>query len=160
MTAPEAADLVRVRIVGIPVDLWARARERHEGLLRELSLMSLEREGEPHPVPARLLAFGDDLRRRYGTMTGSASEQLDTAAEAGIETLDVEYDVPGEAASVAEGYIELLDQVDAYCREGDLLTLEPSPDILAFRTWFLGEFARQLRGEPPLPWSEARAAGS
>ena len=154
MTASEDAEIVPVRVLGTPVALWARSRERHEGLLRELSLMALERDGEPDPVPTRLMAFGEDLRRRYGAMTGPASEQLDAAAEAGVETLDVEFEVPRSARAMAENYIEILEEVDAYCRDGDLLTLAPSPEIVTFRTWFLGEFARQLRGEPPLPWHE------
>jgi hypothetical protein len=36
--------------------------------------------------------------------------------------------------------------------EQRLLTLEPTPQQLALRTWYLGEFTRQAAGQAPAPW--------
>jgi hypothetical protein len=33
-----------------------------------------------------------------------------------------------------------------------MLTLAPGPQQVALRSWYLGEFERQGRGEPPRPW--------
>ena len=49
----------------------------------------------------------------------------------------------------------MLDEADVFCREGELLTLATPADEVAFRRWFLNEFVRQLRGEPPRRWSGA-----
>jgi hypothetical protein len=38
------------------------------------------------------------------------------------------------------------------------LTLVTPPEAVAFRTWFLEEFVRQVAGEDPLPWPAWRAA--
>ncbi len=52
----------------------------------------------------------------------------------------------------------MLDEADAYCRQGShLLTLQTPPDQRAFRTWFLAEFLSQLAGGPPTPWPEYTA---
>jgi anti-sigma B factor antagonist len=32
------------------------------------------------------------------------------------------------------------------------MTLAAPPEAVQFREWFLGEFVRQARGEPPSPW--------
>jgi hypothetical protein len=46
----------------------------------------------------------------------------------------------------------LLEEVDVFCREQRLLTLEPGPQQIALRSWYLGEFTRQTAGEAPTPW--------
>jgi hypothetical protein len=48
--------------------------------------------------------------------------------------------------------LALLEQADVFCEEQRLLTLAPSPQQQAVRRWYHGEFARQGRGEPPVPW--------
>jgi len=48
---------------------------------------------------------------------------------------------------------EVLDEADAFCREQRLLTPPPTPQLLAMRNWYLGEFVRQGAGEEPLPWT-------
>jgi hypothetical protein len=47
---------------------------------------------------------------------------------------------------------ELLEAADAFCREQRLLTLEPTAQQRELRTWYLGEFTRQVAGEEPTPW--------
>lgn len=47
---------------------------------------------------------------------------------------------------------ELAQQLDEYCRRGDLLTLAMPADLVALRDWTTGEILRQCAGEPPTPW--------
>jgi hypothetical protein len=54
----------------------------------------------------------------------------------------------------------LIDEADDFAREGTLLTLAAPPECVDFRRWYLREFARQVDGEPPIPWSSARDDGS
>ena len=150
-------DLVSVRIIGLPVALFAAARERPEGLLRELALVQVE-DDEAHEEAAGFLAIASDLRDRYGSLIGPVRERLEAAVEAGEDTIDLEYEVPVSLADPAAEYARRLEAADDYCRRGDLLTLEPSEEVVAFRRWLLGEFTRQLRGAEPLPWGRWRAS--
>ena len=49
-------------------------------------------------------------------------------------------------------FLELLELADAFCRQERLLTLERTPDQIAFQTWMFGEFVRQTRGARALRW--------
>jgi anti-anti-sigma factor len=67
----------------------------------------------------------------------------------------VRYEVPAHAAVAAAELGAALDEVDDYCRNGDLLTLVTPPEALSFRRWLLGEFIAQIRhGASPTPWSD------
>ena len=46
----------------------------------------------------------------------------------------------------------LLDEADAYCKQGELLTLASPPVVRRFRTWYLAEIRAQLAGAAPGPW--------
>lgn len=147
--------LVEVRLLGFPLDVYARVQEVHEGLTREFSLIALS---EPGPsVPSRLVALTRELQERYAQFAASAREQRADAAARGDTTVDVGYEVPAEVGNAAAQYDALLDEAVEYCRQGDLLTLAPPNEQLVFRRWFLGEFVRQTRGEAPIPWSAYRA---
>ena len=67
--------------------------------------------------------------------------------------------MPAALAAAARRLRTLLDEADAFCRAGDLLTLATQPEGVAFRHWYLDEFQRQIDGRPPRPWS-ASAVGS
>jgi hypothetical protein len=47
----------------------------------------------------------------------------------------------------------VLAEVDEYCRAEDLLTLQRTPEQVRLQDWIGGQFLRQLRGEPPQPWT-------
>ena len=76
----------------------------------------------------------------------------------GDRTIDLRYDVPPEVADGVVRLGALLDEADEFCRSGDLLTLATLPGNLAFRRWYLEEFARQVAGQLPCPWSVFRDA--
>ena len=49
----------------------------------------------------------------------------------------------------------MLDEADAYCREGaHLLTVATPPEELRFRRWFISEFVVQVGGAAPTPWPD------
>lgn len=150
-----ADDLVDVRILGVPLELWARAQEHIDGLLREFTLLvSGAGTGLSPPVPARLLALVDKLERDYAAMTSEQEQQLIAASAAGTQAIDLTYRVPAHAADDAAALQSALSAADEFCRSGEhLLTVVTPPDALAFRQWYLGEFIRQIAGEPPRPWS-------
>jgi hypothetical protein len=136
----------------------ARAEEHNEGLLREFALIA-----NPHPdsvqeVPARLLRLVGELRDKYSGFTAASTAEIEAAKARGDTETSVKYDVPAEAGAAAADYMALLEEVDEYCRQGDLLTLAAPAETLALRNWFLGEFVRQIDGAEPTPWPAYIAA--
>jgi anti-sigma B factor antagonist len=83
-----------------------------------------------------------------------------TASERGNEHIDLVFEVPEETVEGVRQLDAMMDTVDEYCRDGDLLTLATPPDLVEFRRWFLGEFVRQIgHGEPPRSWDSFHRGG-
>ncbi len=132
-----------------PLRLGARASEHYESVYRELALLASSDDGPP--VPGTLLVLLEELDRR--SARNNASEQVrDEALARGEDSLDIELHVPADVVEVAQRVEQLLDEADDFCRDGTLLTLEPSGDVVAFRRWYISELVGQLAGEPPRPW--------
>ena len=152
----EDADLSEIRVLSIPVPVWARAQEQVDELLREFALIAAQREdGDPHGLPARLTALVEDLTAAYGGFSVEQEAALTAAADAGATEIDLTYRVPPQAAEAVAQLGDLLAEADEYCRAGDfLLTLATPPDLVRFRNWYFDEFSRQLDSRPPTPWPQ------
>jgi hypothetical protein len=158
--APTRSDgenpLVTVQIVGLPVALHARAAEHGEELQREFALIAYgqERPDNGREMPRRLLSLISTLQGSYGGFTTQQEDLLDRAIRSGQSTIDLTFQVPAGAAEAATALGALLDEADAYCREGKhLLTLATPSDLVAYRRWYLREFVDQIGGAAPTPWS-------
>lgn len=152
MTPPQ---LVDVRMLGVSLDAYRRSTEYHDELFREFALITEGRREDIHgsdAVPARLLALIAELTARFSGFSAGANAALRDALERGDERIDLVYSVPPEVAPACEAFDRLLDESDAFCRAGDLLTLAPPPEAVAFRKWYLGEFVAQVGGAEPTPW--------
>ncbi len=147
------ATLVPVRILGLPLDVYRRASEHSDELLREFALI---REDDSDQIPARLLALVEELRGRFSGFTHGQTVALQEALDRGDAEIDLFYEIPADASPAVARLGALLDEADEFCRSGDLLTLATTAEGLAFRRWFLEEFARQAAGQPPRSWSESR----
>jgi hypothetical protein len=148
--------LVEVRLLRAPLRVWDRARQHTEGLIREFTLLVIgldqaERPSEHH-VPFRLVEVADGLRARYAGISEAQEAELDDALERGETSREFTYLVPPEVADACQQLQDLLDEADAYCADGELITLVAPLDQREFRRWYLQEFVRQIDGEPPMPW--------
>lgn len=156
MTAPA---LQPVRMLQLPVQVWAASQEHHDELMREFTLMTAgfqDHEGDAPPVPVRLLRLVEHLTASF---SGSSDEQrgrLFAAAARGDEVMDVlEYSLPEAAGPACEQLAQLLDEADEYCRAGrHLLTLSTPQELRVFRSWYLGQIREQLSGAAPEPWPD------
>lgn len=146
----DGEELVEVRLVGLPVEVHRKVAEHGDAVNREFALLGVD----PGSAPARLLALGEELQAQYGGFTAQPSEELQRAMEARLTQIDLVYRVPRSAADAADDLARVLDEVDEFCEQGDLLTLATPEEGRAYRRWFLGEFIDQLTGAPPTPWSE------
>jgi hypothetical protein len=147
--AAPAADLLHVRLLRMPVQVFAHYRKRFAELQRELRLLALAHETD-YPVGRDLsdlfLQIEQERRQSQGV------DQLDAAIVAGHEEADLDYLVPPTAPASMSRMLEMLERADAFCREQRLLALAASPQQVELQRWYLGEFARQAEGEPPQPW--------
>lgn len=154
MTLGAGGELRTVVLRQLPVPLWLAHQQHTEELLREFTLISTgrERDHEQH-TPSRLIALVETLRERYGAGSEERAARVLAAAEQGILEMDLEMELPTAAAEGVSALVDLLDEADDYCRQGQhLLTLATPPQLVLFRRWYLTEVAEQLRGAAPVPW--------
>jgi hypothetical protein len=144
-------ELVEVRLIALPLEEQQLASEHFDELMREFALI---RDDVDSPVPGHLLELREALVRDFDAFAAAARVEIDAAAARGDDSVDVRYLVPAAAGPAAAALGDLLGEADAFCRAGEhLLTLATPGRAVRYRRWFLGEFSRQIAGEPPLPWS-------
>jgi hypothetical protein len=152
--------LHEVRLLGVPMALHAAAQEHSAELMREMYLIAQQlhasgADGIAEHLPVRLVELVEALTGEFSGMTVAQDRQLEDAVASGVESIDLVYQIPAAAGAAAQHLGGMLDEADEYCRAGQhLLTLATPPQLLRYRQWYLGEFVRQLAGEPPTPWSE------
>jgi hypothetical protein len=145
--------MCRVWLVGFPVSLGIRARQHSEALLREFAIIAMG-GGERADIPKRLLEIAAESDERYAITTRATHDVVDLAAANGKECIDFELELPERIAADTSETVNVLLEVDHYCSRGELLTLNPPPDIKLFWMWFLGELVRQINGMQPTSWPE------
>jgi hypothetical protein len=153
VTAP---DRVAVRLLGFPLQVYLRALEHSNELMREFSLIAMSRADDDRPpLPKRLVQLVERLTHDYAGVTDEADAQRDEALEAGLESVDLIYLVPPAAGEASRVLGAMLDEADDYCRNGGtLLTLATPAEAKRFRDWYLGEFIGQVVGAEPTPWPD------
>lgn len=141
----------RVRLLGVPVGVWDRARGWFGGLVREFDIIAT---GSDEATPRELVVFVADVRERFSRFFSGTNVVLEEALERGEATTDVEMELPpGVAVAVRDLWIRIL-AADDFCRHGDLLTLALPDDLREFIRWYLDEIANQIEGGEPRPWSD------
>jgi hypothetical protein len=144
-----------VRVLQLPVRIWARAQEQTDALLREFILISTSADNE-HAVPVRLTRLIADMEQRFDGVSTRQEQQLFDAVEAGQLVIDeLVYQVPTEAAEASVTLLQMLEEADRYCAEGShLLTLAADRELVRFRRWFLLQFVDQVAGRAPVAWPD------
>jgi hypothetical protein len=143
----------QVVLVDFPLRVASKAYQHREALLREFAIIAIG-GGEQADVPKRLLEIATVLDDRYSGLNPEADQAVETAAKTGAEFVDLRLQVPDRIKTDTVDITPLLIEVDAYCKNGDLLTLETPDEVRAFWIWLLLEFIRQHDGDAPLSWRE------
>jgi hypothetical protein len=152
-----ATDLVDIHLLQLPVPLWARSQEQHDALMREFALMAVpSEEGErARHVPTRLIELIDTLTADFEGVSTAQEQELYAAVDSGVAVLDQVYRVPPAAAAASRALGEMLDETDAFCRQGrHLLTLAADDEVVRFRWWYLDQFIDQVEGKAPVAWPD------
>lgn len=148
----DSDELHEVRLLRLPLAVMVAGRDHHDEVMREFALMALDERLARDHVPVRLLELVDVLGRRYGAATQRPDEEIEAALERGDSTIDVSFHVPAHVVDAADQLEALLSEADDFCRDAQLLTLARSQLVIDFAHWYLDEFRRQVKGEPPRPW--------
>jgi hypothetical protein len=152
------SQMVQISLLDLPVEVWSRAQQHSDGLLREFSLFADGLRHDPQamaPLPVRLIQLVEELSANYSGFSTDQETRLAAAAEAGERSIDLSYTIPRSVSGAAVRLAEALDEADEYCRQGrHLLTLATPQDLVQFREWFLQQFVDQAAGAPPLSWPD------
>jgi hypothetical protein len=154
MTADAKTDLRTVAFRGFPLAIFMQSRQHTEALLREFAFV-VDGGGDNTELPRQLLQTVERVRAQASGLNTGAERNIEEAIQRGDETVDFDLVVPARIAAGAREFAALLDQVDAYCRAGDLLSLASPPELRQFREWYLGEIAGQIiEGRAPTLWCD------
>lgn len=145
-------DPVGVRIRGVPLDLYVAFQRHFRELRREVRLLALAHESD-YPLAKDLSDLFGSLERQL--REGIGLDQLESAAAEGVPETEVDMITSRESTRTMERFIEMLDLADEFCRQERLLSLARTQEQRDFQQWYLGEFVRQGRGDPPLAWADA-----
>jgi hypothetical protein len=150
--AAPAADVVR--LIDYPVALGIRQEERTIELVRELQLIALDSRADAQApsVHARLVAFATAVSGTYGPALAAPRAELERAHEAGEQRTEVQYPLRQESAGQMLTYARLMEEADAFCAAGEVISLAPDAEVYALRRWTVEEFLRQYHGAAPRPW--------
>lgn len=140
-----------VRLLNLPVRLLLDGRERHDSLLREFALLAYAGD-EERSQPPRLVELTQLLGVHHGAAQRRPDEVVDDAVRQGLATIDIAFEVPTSVLEAAARLEALMTEADEFCRSQQLLTLPRDPLQLRFAAWYIGEFRRQVGGEPAQPW--------
>jgi anti-sigma regulatory factor (Ser/Thr protein kinase) len=141
--APPGAALIRM--AGVPTRLVLTSAANLDDLVREFRMAGSGSDA----------LHGDlsELAESFLAMTTNVRQPFRDAALAAIEDrrrlLDVAVAVPPTAGPTLRAFRDVLDQIVYYCRQGELLSLAPDDEIIAFRRWYVDEIERQIAGASP-----------
>jgi anti-sigma regulatory factor (Ser/Thr protein kinase) len=145
----DPADMLEIRLLGMPVELFDHLRRHFNELGRELRLLALS---EPDRYPLAVEFSETFLQVEYERRQVAGIEHLDQAIQDGGETVDLTYVTPPTAPATMERLRQLVHRVYAELSGTVLLSISPPGDLVALVDWYFGEFTRQAAGEAPLAW--------
>ncbi len=150
-----------VLLLRYPVRRGMLAREHYRSLLRECQLRTMHVDQNESSVgatsAARLLAeiYTGQLAAEHGQGSDLRSTQdaLLAAFTRGDRATDLTVPVGGRASELLAAMQAALVQVRVATSTGDLLTEKTPRSVVELDEWTAQQWARQLAGEPPVPWA-------
>jgi len=156
VTAPPSGGrtegLDQIRFLDVSVADYLALQEQNDAISRDVDLLLIgQSEGLHLPVPDGLLAAAHRLRDRFEVPAGSFRLVVLAAADAGNRSIDLEAYMPPGVGRMARAYVDLLEEIEDYARQGYLFIDPPGPQTVWMRRWFVEELIRQQDGIAPAP---------
>jgi hypothetical protein len=145
---------VEVRLLNFPLQVYAKAREHHDELLREFALLALSppKDRPGHHVPQQFLDLVNTLGVRYAGIGTGTDAIRDAAIARGERSMDLTYELPRSVRPAMRALRDLIEQADQFCRDGQMLTMALATQERDFLWWFIDEISDQAAGSAPSPW--------
>ena len=142
-----------MRLLNLPTDLLIRNMSHLDDLVHELHVMQAGVETGQADVGPKLGALMSEILEVYSPARDLVRQQAEAARDQGRPVVDIEVELPVEAADAAPHMVDLLDRADGMCRRQQLLTMAAPPEVAGLRRW-IGEqvVAQVARGEAPDPF--------
>lgn len=147
---------MKLCIVGVPASVQLRNLRHIEELTHEMQLMEIGEADAVEPTPARIVRLINGVMDAYGDARDATRRQAEEAIAAGCDLVDLEVELPAEAAENIAHLVALLEEADELCRKGGMLTLAADDEVAALRRWMKVEIAAQLAGADPTPYLTGR----
>ena len=147
----EGETLHTVRLIRVPVRILDAGRRHHQELMHEFALLAVA-EDLNDDLPQRMLDLIDTLGRQYAETGDAPNAEVDAALSRGDASVDLTYEVVEHVVEAADNLESLMAEADEFCLREQMLTLQRTELVRRFSSWYLNEFRRQIRGEPPKPW--------
>lgn len=136
----------RVTLGDVPTSLLLAAKEHTENIVREFSLAaSGAASGESAGIPLEMANMVDTVIHGFSAPRAAIKAQALAAAQRGEDRTQLVLELTAGAADAGYAYLAALDHADTYARRAQILTLETPPQHRAFRRWYVGSLADQLR---------------
>jgi anti-sigma regulatory factor (Ser/Thr protein kinase) len=143
---------VVVTLAGCPVDLSLRQDQHLDELVRELTLMSLDKDETESGRLARRL---EAILRAPAHARSVGRRQAQAALARRERLVDVEMAMPREFSHEVRLLDEAVRRADVLCEDQRLLTLASPPEIREFRTWMTEQILSQAEhGASPTTWAD------
>jgi hypothetical protein len=142
-------ETVTIVLDRMPVELFLHLRRHFNELGRELRLLALS---EPDRYPLAVEFSDTYLQVEHERRHVGGLDALEEAMKDGIASVDLTYAAPSSAPATMALLSTLLQRVYAELTGKVLLSVRPPSSLVDLEDWYLGEFARQSRGEEPIPW--------
>lgn len=141
-------DAIRYEVTlgDVPTELLLAAKAHIDSLIREFALLASGAAGGAiSPVPRELMSLIERVVGNFSEARQSIKKQALRAAERGEPRTQLTLHLPLSAADAGLAYLDALDEVDAYCRNEHMLTLESPPAHRLFRSWYVEELVEGLQ---------------
>jgi anti-sigma regulatory factor (Ser/Thr protein kinase) len=141
----------------VPTDLLVAAKAHIDALIREFALLASGAAVSSSTVPMQLTTLIQRVVSNFAEARQSIKKQAVRSAQAHDPRTRLALNLPLSAADAGRAYLAALDEVDAYCRAEQMLTLETPPAHRVFRRWYVEELIAGLgRASDPVSADAAR----
>jgi anti-sigma regulatory factor (Ser/Thr protein kinase) len=128
----------------VPTELLVAAKAHIDALIREFALLASGAAVGKSPVPLQLTRLIQRVVGNFAEARQSIKKQAFRAAAAHDPRTRLVLNLPLHAADAGRAYLAALDEVDAYCRAEQMLTLETPAAHRVFRRWYVEELVAGL----------------
>jgi hypothetical protein len=157
---PEAlVETAAVHFLAVPVPEYLQLQEWNDAVFRECALLAVGDSGDD-AVPQSLVRLARRISDHFARSRDDHREAVAAAHARGEATTDIHRTFPPgrvvAAVEAAESYLQVMEQLDRYCRSQLVLTQPPSDAVVEVRRWFVSEMRAQLvAGAAPTPYRAA-----